>query len=141
LALNLFERIDHVAIVVEDMDASLQLYCGLLGFALLERRAVPEQLVEAAFLDAGNGTLELIQPTDESSGTARFLQNRGAGMHHVCFEVADIEAALAELKEQGMALIDETPRRGVHGLVAFIHPKATSGVLIELLQRMPHRGH
>lgn len=131
----MLNRIDHIGIVVQDLDASLHTYCELLGFTLLERVEIPEQLVEAAFLDAGNGTVELIAPTDQESGTARFLQNRGEGMHHVCFEVADIVAALAELKEQGLRLIDEAPRQGVHGLVAFVHPKATHGTLIELLQK------
>lgn len=128
-------RIDHVGIVVHDLDASLKTYCNDLGFRLLQRVSIPEQMVEAAFLDAGNGTIELIAPTDESSGTARFLQNRGEGTHHICFEVDDIAAALETLRGQGLRLIDETPRQGVHGLVAFVHPKATHGTMIELLQK------
>ncbi|RIK47478.1 MAG: methylmalonyl-CoA epimerase [Chloroflexi bacterium] len=128
-------RIDHVGIVVHDLDASLKTYCDDLGFRLLQRVSIPEQMVEAAFLDAGNGTIELIAPTDESSGTARFLQNRGEGTHHICFEVDDIAAALETLRGQGLRLIDETPRQGVHGLVAFVHPKATHGTMIELLQK------
>jgi len=131
----MFKRIDHVGIVVNSLDETLKTYCDQLGFALLERITIPEQLVEAAFLDAHNGTLELIAPTDATSGTARFLQNRGEGTHHVCFEVDDIEAALAELRTQGLRLIDEKPRRGPHGLVAFVHPKATHGTMIELLQK------
>lgn len=131
----MFTQIDHIGIVVHDLDASLKTYCDQLGFTLLERVAIPEQLVEAAFLDAGNGTIELIAPTDSTSGTARYLQNRGEGTHHICFAVADIEAALAQLRAQGVRLIDESPRQGVHGLVAFVHPKATHGTMIELLQR------
>ena len=131
-------RIDHVGIVVQSLDESLKTYCDQLGFTLLQRIAIPEQMVEAAFLDAGNGTIELISPTDTTSGTARFLQNRGEGTHHVCFEVEDIVAALAALRRQGLRLIDETPRQGVHGLVAFVHPKATHGTMIELLQKDPH---
>lgn len=134
----MFDRIDHIGIVVQDIDATLETYCGQLGFTLLERVAIPEQLVEAAFLDAHNGTLELISPTDEASGTARFLANRGEGVHHICFEVDDIVASLAELTKQGVRLIDETPRQGVHGLVAFIHPKASHGAMIELLQKNRH---
>lgn len=134
----MFKRIDHVGVVVHNLDESLKTYCDLLGFRLLERVSIPEQLVEAAFLDSGNSTLELISPTDEESGTARFLQNRGEGTHHLCFEVDDIHAALAELRNQGLRLIDETPRQGVHGLVAFVHPKATHGVMIELLQKSAH---
>lgn len=131
----MFKRIDHIGIVVNSLDETLKTYCDQLGFTLIERIMIPEQLVEAAFLDAHNGTLELIAPTDATSGTARFLQNRGEGTHHVCFEVDDIEAALAELRTQGLRLIDEKPRRGPHGLVAFVHPKATHGTMIELLQK------
>ncbi len=131
----MFTRMDHVGIVVHSLDESLKTYCDDLGFRLLQRLEIPEQMVEAAFLDAGNSTIELIAPTDETSGTARFLQNRGEGTHHVCFEVDDIAAALETLRGQGLRLIDETPRKGVHGLVAFIHPKATHGTMIELLQR------
>jgi methylmalonyl-CoA/ethylmalonyl-CoA epimerase len=134
----MLKKIDHVGIVVNNIDESLKTYCDQLGFTLLERVAIPEQLVEAAFLDAGNSTLELIAPTDATSGTARFLQNRGEGTHHVCFAVENIDAALAELRNQGLRLIDETPRQGVHGMVAFVHPKATHGVMIELLQKDKH---
>ncbi len=136
----MFERIDHIGIVVNNLDVSLQIYRDQLGFRLLERVTIAAQRVEVAFLDAGNSMVELIAPTDSESGTAKFLQNRGEGMHHVCFEVVDILAALTELKRQGLRLIDESPRQGVHGLVAFIHPKATHGALIELLQRHQHNG-
>ena len=135
---DLFNRLDHIGIVVRNIDESLKTYCDQLGFILIQRLPIPEQKVEAAFLDAGNSTLELIAPTDETSGTARFLQNRGEGPHHVCFEVDDIVAALAELRAEGLRLIDETPRQGVHGLVAFVHPKATHGMMIELLQKDGH---
>ncbi len=131
----MFTRIDHIGIVVESIDASLKTYCDTLGFTLLERRTVAEHLVEVAFLDAGNSALELLAPLDTTSGTARFLQNRGEGVHHICFAVDDIAATLAELRAQGMRLIDEQPRQGIHGLVAFVHPKATHGAMIELLQK------
>lgn len=131
----MFKRLDHVGLVVHNIDATLQVYCNQLGFRLLERVEIPEQKVIAAFLDAGNSTIELISPTDGESGTARFLANRGEGTHHVCYEVDDIEATLAELRSAGVRLIDETPRRGVHGLIAFIHPKAAHGLMIELLQK------
>ena len=128
-------RIDHIGIVVQSIDDSLQTYCTGLGFALLERRTVPEHLVEVAFLDAGNSALELLAPLDDTSGTARFLQNRGEGVHHICFAVDDIGVAMQELRAQGFRLIDEQPRQGIHGLVAFVHPKATHGAMIELLQK------
>jgi len=134
----MFDRLDHIGLVVHNIDESLKTYRDQLGFQVLERIAIPEQKVEAVFLDGGNSTIELIAPTDETSGTARFLQNRGEGTHHVCYEVADLVAALDELRAQGVRLIDETPRRGVHGLIAFVHPKATHGVMIELLQKEAH---
>jgi methylmalonyl-CoA epimerase len=130
-----FIRIDHVGIVVQDMDAALQTYRDAMGFRLLQRALVPEHLVEVAFLDAGNSTIELLAPTDNTSGTARFLQTRGEGTHHICIEVEDIHAALTALTAQGLRLIDEKPRQGIHGLVAFVHPKTTHGTMIELLQR------
>ena len=132
---NYFSRLDHVGIVVHDIEKSLETYCGQLGFTLLEQVDIPEQMVTAAFLDGGNSTIELIAPTDASSGTARFLSKRGEGTHHICYEVDDLVETLAALKAQGLQLIDETPRAGVHGMVAFIHPKATHGTMIELLQR------
>lgn len=128
-------RLDHVGIVVHSIDESLKTFCDNMGFKLLQRTDIPEQLVEAAFLDAGNSTIELIAPTDDASGTARFLQKRGEGTHHVCYEVDDIVQAIAELQAEGVDLIDVTPRQGVHGLVAFVHPKATHGMMIELLQK------
>jgi methylmalonyl-CoA/ethylmalonyl-CoA epimerase len=131
----MFKRLDHVGVVVNDIDATLKTYCTQLGFKLLERVEIPEQKVVAAFLDGGNSTVELISPTDTESGTAKFLANRGEGTHHVCYEVDDIVAELSDLSIQGVRLIDETPRRGVHGLVAFVHPKATNGMMIELLQK------
>jgi methylmalonyl-CoA/ethylmalonyl-CoA epimerase len=133
--MQIFHQLDHVGIVVHNIDESLKTYCDVLGFRLLERLLLPEQGVEAVFLDAGNSTLELISPTTPESGVARFLQNRGEGTHHLCFVVADIAAALDELRQQGVRLIDEAPRQGVHGLIAFVHPKATHGVMIELLQK------
>jgi methylmalonyl-CoA/ethylmalonyl-CoA epimerase len=143
----LLKRIDHIGIVVRNLDDAIAIWRDQLGFALLERVAIPEQLVEAAFLDGGNGTIELIAPTDlhsgdeeggGKSGTARFLAARGEGTHHVCFEVEDIAETLRTLQSEGVRLIDETPRRGVHGRIAFIHPKASSGVMIELLQKESH---
>ena len=128
-------RIDHVGIVVQDLDNALSTYCGILGFRLLERLKAPDHGVEIAFLDAGRSTIELLSPTDKESGTARFLARRGEGSHHVCFAVPDIAHTLEELRTQGVRLIDETPRQGVHGLVAFVHPQAAHGVMIELLQK------
>jgi methylmalonyl-CoA/ethylmalonyl-CoA epimerase len=134
----MYKRLDHVGIIVNSIDECLKTYRDQLGFQLVQRVAIPEQKVEAAFLEAHNSTIELIAPTDAESGTARFLANRGEGVHHVCYEVEDIAATLAALRSQGVRLIDETPRHGVHGLVAFVHPKATHGAMIELLQKEHH---
>ena len=128
-------EIDHVAFVVADMEAALETYRDRLGFPVLERREVPDQGVEVCFLDARPVRIELIRPTREDTGVARFLAKRGEGQHHVCFRVPDIRQAMASLARLGFELIDETPRQGVHGLVAFLHPRSTHGVLIELLQK------
>ena len=132
-------QLDHVGIVVHNIDAALATYCNLLGFRLLERTDAPAHGVEIAFLDAGNGTIELLSPTGDDSGTARFLARRGEGPHHVCFAVDDIEKMLAELRARGIRLIDEKPRPGIHGLVAFLHPQAAHGMMIELLQKTEAR--
>lgn len=133
-------QIDHLGIVVRDLDEALATYCGILGFRLLERLEAPDHGVDIAFLASGNSTIELLSPTDKESGTARFLARRGEGSHHVCFAVPDITRTLEELRASGVRLIDESPRQGVHGLVAFVHPRAAHGLMIELLQRDPaHR--
>lgn len=128
------QRVDHTAIAVKDMDEALVRYCRLLGVEVYERVAVPQQGVEAAFLAIGDTSLELICPTDPQSGVARFLERRGEGLHHVGLLVDDISAELDRLRRDGVELIDEEPRRGAHGSVAFLHPRGTGGVLIELVQ-------
>jgi methylmalonyl-CoA/ethylmalonyl-CoA epimerase len=129
------KRVDHIAIVVEDLDAALATYRDALGIALDHVAEMPDQGVKAAFLPVGDGEIELLEPLSPDSGIGKYLAKRGEGLHHICLEVDDIDAALAELKDRGAALIDETPKRGAHGLVAFIHPKGAHGVLIELVQR------
>ena len=95
---------------------------------------VPDQKVEVAFLPIGESNIELVQPTSDDTGIAKYLEKRGEGIHHICIEVDDIEAALARLKAHEVQLIDEAPRQGAHGRVAFIHPKGAHGVLIELVE-------
>ena len=124
-------RIDHLGIAVPSLDAAVQAY-EALGFTVGSTHTVPTEKVRAAFLPVGESRLELLEPTDPSSVIARFLEKR-TGLHHVCVVVEDIEAALAELKAKGVALIDESPRPGAGGCrVAFLHPKAAGGVLLEL---------
>jgi methylmalonyl-CoA epimerase len=127
-------KIDHIGIVVRDIQAALQVYETALGLPLDEVAEVPDQKVQVAFLPIGESKLELVQPTSNDTGIARYLAKRGEGIHHLCIEVEDIEAALAQLKDHDVPLIDETPRQGAHGRVAFVHPRSAHGVLIELVE-------
>lgn len=125
----------HTAVVVPDLEEALSFYKDVLGMRAGEPRLLAEQAVRAVFLESGGGRIELIQPVDGSSGVARFLAERGRpSLHHVCYEVGDIDAAIAELESSGVELIDQAPRQGLEGRVAFLHPRASGGVLIELLQ-------
>lgn len=128
-------RVDHIAIVVRDLKAALAVYEGALGLTCSHTEKVPEQEVTVAFLPTGDSEIELLEPTGTDSGVARFLEQRGEGMHHICLEVDDIEATLADLAARGVPLIDKTPKQGVYGRVAFIHPRGAHGVLIELMER------
>ena len=128
------KRIDHVAIVVPSIDAALAQYRAVFGLAVKERELVASQQTEAALLPIGDGNFELIEPKG-NKGLQKFLQRRGPGLHHVAVEVEGIESALALLKSLGVPLFDETPRAGARGhKVAFVHPRATGGVLIELVE-------
>src|SRR5688572_8354955 len=128
------KRIDHVAVAVENIDQSLALYKTVLGVDVREREVVESQKTEAALLPLGDSNIELIEPKG-NDGLRKFLDKRGPGLHHVAIEVEGIESALAMLKALKVPLIDETPRRGARGhKVAFVHPKATGGVLIELVE-------
>jgi len=129
------KRVDHIAIVVEDLDAALAVYRDALGMPLTHVETIPEQDVKIGFLPGGDTEIELLEPINPSSGIARYLAKHGEGLHHVCLEVDDIEATLMELKAKGVRLIDETPRQGAHGRVAFIHPQGAHGILIELMER------
>ena len=129
------QGLDHVAIAVKDLDVAIALYRDVLGLQLAEVEEVPEQQVRTAIFGHGLGRIELICPTVKDSGVARFLEKRGEGLHHICVEVEDIEAAIAALKAKGAPMIDQTPRPGAGGAkVAFVHPKGAHGVLVELRQ-------
>ena len=128
-------HLDHVGIAVSSLHDAVSFYCGKLGLEIEPPEEIASQRVRAHFVPAGSGTLELLEPTAADSPIAVFLEKRGPGLHHVALRVDDIVAALAELKSRGVRLIDETPRPGAHGsLVAFIHPSAANGVLVELKQ-------
>jgi methylmalonyl-CoA epimerase len=127
--------IDHIAIVVADLEATIALYTQTLGFTEVYREIVADQGVEAVGLRTGDAIIELLRPLDEGSPIAKFRGNAPAKLHHTAYRVSDIVAELARLKASGVQLIDETPRRGAHGnTIAFLHPRSTGGVLIELCQ-------
>jgi methylmalonyl-CoA/ethylmalonyl-CoA epimerase len=131
----MFDRIDHVGVAVEDLDAAIALYEGSFGMELAHRETVESQGVEAVLLDVGDGHVELLRPLGPDTPVGVHVAKRGAGLHHVAYAVADIEAALDRLKGAGIELIDAEPRRGIRdSRVAFLHPKSTGGVLTELTQ-------
>jgi len=130
-------KIDHIAVVVQDLDAALRVYRDGFGLSLARVEEVPAEHVKVAFLPlpAGSGEIELVQPTDEASGIARYLAKRGEGVHHICFQVDDIQAAMAELAAGGLQILESTPRLGSQGQkYVFVHPKTAHGVLIELYE-------
>lgn len=127
-------RIHHLAVVVRSIDASLGLYRDLLGLDLETVMPIPSDGVRIAFLGVGESKVELVEPTDPATGVARFLESKGEGFHHVCFEVPDVAASLDALARQGIELIDHAPRQGAEGPVAFIHPRSCQGVLVELIE-------
>jgi methylmalonyl-CoA/ethylmalonyl-CoA epimerase len=135
----MIKRIDHIAIVVDDIDTALNFWRDSLGLELTHVEAVAEQQSAVAFLPTGQSEVELVKPTTATSGVARYLAKRGPGIHHICFEVDDISTTLAALKARGVRLIDEVPRIGTGGKqIAFIHPESTHGVLIELYELTPN---
>ncbi|MDB4948818.1 MAG: methylmalonyl-CoA epimerase [Gemmatimonadetes bacterium] len=127
--------LDHVGIAVRSLDESLPLFESITGAKGHGREAVESQGVEIVFVGRGPGRIELLAPTRDDSGVAKFLARRGPGMHHLCYRVPDVAAALARYEADGFELIDRAPRAGGHGhLVAFLHPRSTGGVLMELVQ-------
>jgi methylmalonyl-CoA/ethylmalonyl-CoA epimerase len=128
-------KIDHLGIATANIESALSFWRDVIGLELLDTEEVADQRVRVAMLPIGETRLELLEPTEPDSPVARFLERRGPGLHHVAVRVHDIHETLACLKAKGARLIDETPRDGAHGcLVAFVHPSATGGVLLELVQ-------
>jgi methylmalonyl-CoA mutase C-terminal domain/subunit len=127
-------RIHHVAVVVRSIDESLGLYRDLLGLPLEAITEIPSDHVHIAFLGIGESKVELVEPTDDTTGVARFLEKQGEGFHHVCLEVANLSEELTRLGIDGVELIDSAPRRGAEGPVAFLHPRSCHGVLVELIE-------
>ena len=131
----MFGRIDHIGVAVSDLDAAIALHAEAYGMELVHREVVEEQGVEAVLLDVGENHVELLAPLGEETPVGRFLAKRGPGLHHVAYQVGDIDAALASLRGSGMRMIDEQPRAGIRrSRVAFLHPGASGGVLTELVE-------
>ena len=129
------KKVNHIGIVVRNLEEVIALYRDEMGLPLAWIEDVPEQGVRIAFLPVGETEIELLEPLDPESGVASYLEKRGESVHHLCFEVEDLDRALDELAAQGVRLIDEKPRMGNHGQkLAFLHPKSTHGVLIELYE-------
>jgi methylmalonyl-CoA/ethylmalonyl-CoA epimerase len=127
-------RVDHTAIAVRDLDEAIDRYERLYGIAVTERVRVVDQNVEVAFLTRDGTSIELVSPLEGTSGVAGFLAKRGEGLHHIGLAVDDIQQELDRLARQGVELIDRAPRPGVHGRIAFCHPRGTGGVLVELVE-------
>jgi methylmalonyl-CoA epimerase len=127
-------KVHHVALIVRSIDESLGLWRDALALELETVMDIPGDGVRIAFLGVGESKIELVEPTDETTGVARFLANKGEGFHHVCFEVPNLAEALMRLEIDGIELIDSTPRKGAEGPVAFLHPRSCHGVLVELIE-------
>lgn len=133
-------KLDHVGIAVSSLEEVEKFYLRL-GMAIGGREDIPEQGLRVAFINVGETRIELLESTDPSSAVAKFLGSRGPGLHHIALAVSDIKQSLEELKERGYRLIDEEPREGAEGkLIAFVHPKATGGVLLELCEEQSENG-
>lgn len=130
----MIKKLHHVAIVVRSLEEACRFYRDTLGLSLHKDTVLEDQGVKAAVLTLGDSELELLEPIDPEGGVARFLERRGEGIHHICFQTDDVRGELADLRERGVELIDQEPRRGLAGLVCFLHPRAHHGVLVELAQ-------
>jgi methylmalonyl-CoA/ethylmalonyl-CoA epimerase len=137
-----FSRIDHVGVAVEEIEPALELYRDTLELVLAHREVVEEQGVEAVLLDVGENHVELLAPLGADTPVGKFLARQGPGLHHVAYQVDDIDDTLEKLRQAGLRLIDEQPRAGIRGSrVAFLHPRATAGVLTEIVEPARGGGH
>jgi methylmalonyl-CoA epimerase len=131
----MFARVDHIGVAVEDLDAAIALHERTYDMTLVHREVIEEQGVEAVLLDVGENHVELLRPLGEETPVGRFLAKRGPGLHHIAYQVTDVQATLATLRDRGLRLIDEQPRIGIRGSrVAFLHPASSGGVLTEIVQ-------
>jgi methylmalonyl-CoA epimerase len=132
----MLRKIHHVGIVVRNLEEAYAFYRDTLGLPVHKTAVVEEQGVKAALLTIGNSEIELLEPINLNGGIAKFLERRGEGLHHICFETDDVAAELAATKAKGIDLIDQTPRKGLAGMICFLHPRANHGVLVEYAQPM-----
>jgi len=130
----MLRRIHHVGVVVPNLDAGLRFWRDALGLTLTKSATIEDQGVRAALLKVGESEIELLEPLNPENGVGKFLARRGGGLHHVCFETDDIARELSAARDKGLPLIDEKPRHGLAGMICFLHPKATRGVLVEYAQ-------
>jgi len=130
----MLRKIHHVGIVVRSLDEAYAFYRDTLGLHVHAEAVVEDQGVRAALLTIGNSEIELLEPINANGGVAKFLERRGEGLHHICFETDDVVAELAATKAKGIELIDQTPRKGLAGMICFLHPKSNHGELIEYAQ-------
>ena len=130
----MLRKIHHVGIVVRNLEEAYAFYRDTLGLPVHKTAVVEDQGVKAALLTIGNSEIELLEPINPNGGVAKFLQRRGEGLHHICFETDDVAAELAATKAKGIDLIDQTPRKGLAGMICFLHPRANHGVLVEYAQ-------
>jgi methylmalonyl-CoA epimerase len=132
----MLKKIDHIAIAVSSIDDALKVFGEVFGLKADHIEEIPDQKVKAATVRIGDTNIEFIEPTDPESGVAKFVEKKGEGIHHIAVEVADIDAELKALEDRGVALIDKQARKGLAGRIAFVHPKSTKGVLMELVQKV-----
>jgi methylmalonyl-CoA/ethylmalonyl-CoA epimerase len=133
----MLKKIHHVGVVVPNLEQAMALWRDLLGLRLIKSQTVQDQGVKAALLQAGESEIELLEPLSPDNGVGKFLAKRGGGLHHLCFETEDVERELDGAKAKGIQLIDQEPRAGLAGMICFLHPKATRGVLVEYAQPFP----
>jgi methylmalonyl-CoA/ethylmalonyl-CoA epimerase len=133
---RMIKSVDHVAIAVSNIDEGLKTFENLLGIKSSHIQEIPDQKVKSAMIVVGNVEIELIQPTTSDSGVAKFIEKRGEGIHHISFEVDDVDKELESLAARGVELIDKKGRKGMAGKIGFLHPRSAKGVLIELAQKL-----
>jgi methylmalonyl-CoA/ethylmalonyl-CoA epimerase len=128
----MIEKIHHIGIAVRNLDEALKFYRDTFGLQVHAQDTIEDQGVKAALLTIGQSEIELLEPTRPDSAVGRFLKRKGEGLHHICFQTPNVDAELEELKQKGVDLVDQQPRRGIAGMIGFLHPKASKGVLVEL---------